>query len=673
MPETLSNAYIEAKKGELFSDTLKRNKVRDAVAVELNGKLTDLSETAPEDVKVRPVTIDSREGTTILRHSAAHLLANAITDLYPKALPNAGPPTEDGFYYDFDMEPISTDDFEKIEKRMNEIAKENRKIEKLLLSKEELRKLFSHNVYKLDKIEENVSEGGSSTTYRQGTYNDFCTGPHVPSTGYIRSFKLLSLSSAHYKGDEKRPRMVRIYGTAFPNDKMLKEYLRNREEAARRDHRKLAQEMDLLVLSPERAPGFPLYTPNGTVIRNELIRFMQEMNRKRGWEEVWTPHVYREAMWKQSGHYAKYKDDMYLFSLEDGDRYALRPMNCPGHITIFERAPHSYREMPVKYAESGTVYRYEKWGEVSGLTRPRAFTIDDGHAFLKADQIHDEMRSLLSMVKETFTTILGESEILYDLSLIDKEHPENYLITYICSECGSTVEGRRASSEDELKCSSCGSTRLEADFSAWDQATDQLREALDKSGNEYREFQGEAAFYGPKIDIHVKDALGRSWQLSTIQLDFFQPKNFNLNYINSESKPERLVMIHRAIFGSYERFTAILLEHFAGKLPTWIAPMQVYVIPVSENFAEYTTAVHEKLKEAGFRSELDLSPETISKKIKLIRGKRPAYVVVIGEREQESGTVTVRNRNDRQNQYSLEEFISLLRTEVNSRSIGQSL
>lgn len=673
MPETPSKAYIDVKKGESYADALKRNKIRDAIAVDINGRLTDLSDVADEDVSVKAVTADSREGLTILRHSSAHLLANAIVDIYKDALPNAGPPTEEGFYYDFDMEPVSIDDFGKIEERMREIVKENRPIEKLRLSKEGLRDLFSNNIYKLDRVRENIEEGGSSTAYKQGNYVDFCTGPHVPSTGYIRSFKLLSLSSAHYKGEESGKKMVRIYGTAFPSDKQLKQYLRNREEAAKRDHRKLAQEMDLLVLDPDRAPGFPLYTPNGTVIRNELIGFMREMNVRRGWQEVSTPHAYKTSMWKQSGHYAKYKDDMYLFTLEDGDSYGLKPMNCPGHVTIFERIPHSYREMPIKYAEAGTVYRYEKWGEVSGLTRPRSFTIDDGHAFLRLDQILIEMQSILSMVKETFDTILGESEILYDLSLIDKEHPENYLLTYVCSSCGSSIEARKAASDDVLKCSNCGSTDLEPDFTPWDQASGQLKDALDKSGIEYREFPGEAAFYGPKIDIHVKDALGRSWQLSTIQLDFFLPINFNLTYINSDSKPERLVMIHRAIFGSYERFTAILLEHFAGKLPTWLTPMQVYVIPVSENFNEYATSVHQKLKEAGFRSELDLSPDTISKKIKLIRSKRPAYIAVLGEREQESGTITIRNRSNRQNQYPLDDFLSKLRSEVKNRELNQTL
>ncbi len=673
MPESLSKAHIVVNKGESYSDALKRNKIRDAVAVEVDGKLTDLSDVSDSEASVRPITVDSREGLTILRHSAAHLLANAVVDLYKGALPNAGPPTEEGFYYDFDMEPVSTDDFSRIEERMREIVKENRPIEKLMLSKGELKEVFSRNIYKLDKIEENIAEGGSSTAYRQGDYVDFCTGPHVPSTGHIRSFKLLSLSSTHYKGDESRQKMIRIYGTAFPNEKQLKEYLRNREEAAKRDHRRLAQEMDLLVLDPERAPGFPLYTPNGTVIRNELIKYMRELNVKRGWNEVYTPHAYKDTMWKQSGHYAKYKPNMYLFTLEDGDSYALKPMNCPGHITIFERIPHSYRDMPIKYAEAGTVYRYEKWGEVSGLTRPRSFTIDDGHAFLRPDQILDEMLSILGMVKETFSTILGTSEILYDLSLIDKEHPENYLLTYVCSDCGTALEARKAASDEVLKCSNCGSTSLNADYSAWDQASSQLKEALDKSGIEYREFPGEAAFYGPKIDIHVKDALGRSWQLSTVQLDFFLPNNFNLNYVNSDSKPERLVMIHRAIFGSYERFMAILLENYAGKLPTWVSPMQVYVIPVSENFSEYAISVHQKLKESGFRSELDLSADTISKKIKLIRSRRPSYIAVLGEREQENGTVTIRNRDNRQNQYKIDEFISKLEKEVKERAIEQTL
>lgn len=662
---------LVVSKGEKFSEAFKKAKIKDVVAAKVGEVLYDLSETATEDAEVVPISIHSDEGLSILRHSTAHLLANAIVELYPGAKPNAGPPTEDGFYYDFDMEPISSDDFEKIEKRMLEISKKNVPIEKLVLSRKDLEEQFKGNQYKLDKIEAKVPESGSSTAYRQGDFVDFCLGPHVPSTGYIRAFKLLSVASTHYKADENLPAMVRIYGTSFPDRKLLDEFLKNREEAAKRDHRRLAREMDLLVFNAERAPGFPLYTPNGTVIRNELMAYMRSMNLRNGWQEVSTPHIFKDTIWKQSGHYAKYKPDMFIFTLPDGDNYGVKPMNCPGHITIFERVPHSYRDLPIKYAEPGTVYRNEKSGEVGGLLRPRAFTQDDGHAFLRFDQIVDEVKSILKMISEIFRTIMGDVELYFDLSLIDKEKPENYLLGYLCKKCGNKLEARRAASGESLTCPSCGSAELEPDFSEWDEATEQLRKSLNESGLKYKEYPGEAAFYGPKIDVHMKDAIGRMWQLSTVQVDFFLPANFNLYYVNSESQHEKVVIIHRAIYGSYERFMAILLENFAGKLPTWLSPIQVYVIPVSESFNDYAEKVHMELKKIGVRSQLDLSSETISKKIKMIRPMRPAYIAVVGEKELEAGTVAIRNRADKQKVLSLDEFESNIGKEIKERSVKQ--
>ncbi|MCL5782799.1 MAG: His/Gly/Thr/Pro-type tRNA ligase C-terminal domain-containing protein, partial [Candidatus Thermoplasmatota archaeon] len=620
-----------------------------------------------------PILLESDRGTRILRHSAAHLLAQAVTEIFPDAKPNAGPPTEDGFYYDIEMKAINQEELENVEKRMREIISRNLKINREVLSKADLLKKFSHNPYKIDKINENVPDGGFSSVYSQGGFTDFCKGPHLPSTGYLRAVKLLSVASTHYKADATRPMLVRIYGTAFPDDKSLKEYLRNREEAMKRDHRKIAQEMDLLVFNSERAPGFPLYTPNGLVLKQELMEFMKRLNRKHGWQEVATPHIYRDTIWKQSGHYAKYKPDMFLFTLEDGDSYGIKPMNCPGHITIFEREPKSYRDLPVKYCEAGTVYRYEKSGEVGGLTRPRMFTIDDGHAFLRLDQIVSEVRDIMSMIKETFSTILGEAQLTYDLSVIDRENPGNYLITYKCASCGTATETRRESTSGEFACPNCSSTDLTPDFSTWDQATDQLRSALESEGLKYSENPGEAAFYGPKIDVHVKDALGRMWQLSTVQVDFFMPTNFGLYYINSESKHDRILMIHRAVFGSYERFMAILIENFAGKFPAWLAPLQVYIVPVSEKYNDYAQKVHADLVEEGIRSRIDTGSETISKKIKLIRKMRPPYILVIGEKEQNDGTVSVRNRSDKQSVMTVDEFLRKLKNEIRSYSLDQSI
>ncbi|MFG1519100.1 MAG: threonine--tRNA ligase [Thermoplasmataceae archaeon] len=665
------NIFVAAK-GESLLDSIPERIRPMVVAAEVDGKLLDLSTVATDkEIRFRPVFIDSPRGLEVLRHSAAHLLAQAVTELYLDAKPNAGPPTDDGFYYDIQMDPISSEELSAIEKRMHELVKKNIPIERMVMSRLELEDLFSHNIFKLDKIRSKIPNDGSSTVYRQGEFIDFCTGPHVPSTGYIRAFKLLSTASTHYMGDENREKMVRIYGTAFPDEKSLSNYLNMREEALKRDHRKIGQEMDLFVFNSERGPGFPFYTPNGQIIRNELISFMRRINEKYGWVEVWTPHLYKDTIWKQSGHYAKYKANMYTFTLPDGDSYGVKPMNCPGHITIFERNLYSYRDLPVRYFEAGTVYRYEKSGEVGGLTRPRAFTIDDGHAFMRIDQIVEEIEKVLAMVKEVFQTVFSNPVITYDLSVIDKDNYQNYLISYVCRNCGTITDLRKAASDQDLVCPNCGSKSLDPDFSRWDQATDALRDALKKNEITYQEFPGEAAFYGPKIDIHVKDAIGRNWQLSTIQLDFFMPANFGLTFINSAGKKETPVMLHRAVYGSYERFMVILLESYAGKLPTWLAPLQCYIIPVTDEFSDYAYAVRDKLQAIGVRSQVDNSSETLSKKVRSIRPKRPAYVVVVGKNEVEKHTVSARNRADRQKEFDLDEFLGLVKAEISERRISQ--
>ncbi|GGM70904.1 threonine--tRNA ligase [Thermogymnomonas acidicola] len=670
----MTNSLVfTARPGKNYMEQIPRDVKGRAVAVMAEGKIYDLRLSPEREVEAQVVTQDSEEGIRILRHSAAHLLAQAVTELYPGALPNAGPVTEDGFYYDIFMDPISSQDLERIEERMREIASRDIPIVREVHSRQELLSIFSCNRFKLDKIRANVPEGGQSTVYRQGEFVDFCQGPHVPSTGYLKHVKLLSVASTNYLGDPSRERLIRIYGTAFPDEKSLKQYLKNREEALRRDHRRIGEEMDLFVFNSERAPGFPLYTPYGAAIRNELIQYMRDLNRENGWLEVSTPHIFRDTIWKQSGHYAKYRPNMYVFQLEDGDGYGVKPMNCPGHITIFERRMYSFREMPVKLCEAGTVYRYEKSGEVGGLTRPRMFTIDDGHAFLRKDQIQEEVISILRMITRTFREILGITDMKFDLSVIDREHPENYLLSYRCHSCSSVSEIRAASLQGELACPVCGSREIEPDFSAWDEATEQLRKALESLNIQYKEYPGEAAFYGPKIDVHVKDALGRYWQFSTVQLDFFMPINFDLTYVGSGGSKERVVMIHRAIYGSYERFMALLLENFAGKLPTWLSPIQVYITPVSNSYDDYAAEVSRALSREGIRVELDTSPETVAKKIRMIRQKRPAYIVVVGERERSSGSVTVRNRKDQQNSYGLSEFISRLKEEIRERNLEQTL
>ena len=657
------------KKGQKFGDLFSGRK--DLAAV-LEGKiLHDLGDIAEHDMEVTPITSNSVEGLRILRHSAAHLLAQAITEMYPDAVPSSGPATEDGFYYDIDMKPPSEQEMIRIEEKMKEIALKSIPIQKETHSRNELESMFQHNRFKLEIIREGVEN--HSTVYRQGNYVDFCRGPHVPDTSYLRNIKLLSIASTNFKGDIKRERLVRIYGTAFPDPKSLKQYLAIREEAAKRDHRKIGAEMELYVFNSERAPGLPLYAPNGATIRNELISFMREQNNKDDWTEVSTPHLFRDGMWKQSGHYAKYKDDMFLFTLSDGDSYALKPMNCPGHITIFESQYHSYRDLPVRFSEFGTVYRYEKSGEVGGLTRPRVFTVDDGHIFLASSSIDSEIKKILATMEYTYKTILGDVQASYDLSLIDRNKPENYLMEYKCKKCGSLNDAKRATASGNMVCSNCGSTEMEPDFTLWDSASNQLRTALDENNIKYHEFEGEAAFYGPKIDVHVKDAIGRSWQLATIQIDFFMPSAFNLSFVNSEGKKETPVMIHRAVYGSIERFLVMALESYSGKLPLWLSPVQAHIITVSEKHTDYATELKNKLKKKGIRATLDVSAETVAKKIKLSLRYRPAYILVIGDNEVQEKKATVRDRTNRQKTFPENEVCEKLLKEINERSIEQTL
>ena len=660
---------LRIKKGQKFSEVLSQSKSeREVIAVSFQNKLMDLQHMAPSDGEFAPVMLDSEDGLRILRHSTAHLLAHAVTELIPTALLNAGPATDDGFFYDIDMPVISSEDFPKIEKRMREISERNLPIIRHVLPKKELLEKFSGNPYKLQKIEDFLPEGTSSSIYSQGNFEDFCTGPHVPSTGYIRYFRLTSVASALYRAGGGQKQLVRIYGTAFFDEASLKRYFQMKEEAQKRDHRKIGSEMDLYVFDSENAPGFPLYAPNGTVIREELINYMRRLNSKNGWTEVSTPHVFRDSMWKQSGHYAKYKEDMYLFNLDE-DGYAIKPMNCPGHILIFRRNMYSYRDLPAKLSEFGTVYRYEKSGEVGGLTRPRCFTIDDGHAFLALGQVEGEIISILRMIRETFTTLFGNLEISYELSLIDEDHPEKFLVTYSCNTCGEKFDLRGA--VEELLCPKCGSGNLSVNLDRWIEASEALRSALRKLDLAFRETPGDAAFYGPKISVYLKDAMGRKWQLSTIQLDFFMPSNFGLTYVDSNGGKSPVIMIHRAVFGSLERIMAILIENYNGRLPTWLSPYQVAVVPVSEHFSSYAQKITDQLREIGIRVLLDSSAETLNKRLRLIRRFRPPYVCVVGEREEKNGTVTVRPRSEKVSEITLPEFRKTLLEEIGKRYIDQ--
>lgn len=654
---------FSVKKGEKFGDALSGHD--GVIAAKVGQTLHDLSDVSAEDSNCTPILLNSEEGIMILRHSGAHLLAQSVLQLFPKALPNAGPPTEDGFYYDIFMDPVSSETLTQIEKRMHDIASKKIPIVKKMLNKEELLRKFGGNKFKSERIAEKIPDGGKSTVYEQAEFTDFCTGPHVPHTGYLMASKLLSVSSAYYKGDENLEKMVRIYGTVFPTRKELEEFLELREEAAKRDHRKLGQEMDLYLFNSELAPGFPLYTPNGTIIRNELMKYMRELNSSRGWEEVTTPHVFKDEIWRKSGHFAKYKPNMFVFDL-NGDGYGIKPMNCPGHITIFDRKVYSYRDLPVRYSEFGTVYRYEKSGEVGGLTRPRMFTIDDGHAFLRLDQVVEEILSILEMVKESSSKLFEEPELAFNLSLIDKQNPDNFLISYKCANCGTVTEMRKAA-EGEIKCPSCSSERLSPDFTKWDDASNSLREALKRAGLSYREFPGDAAFYGPKIDIKARDAIRREWQISTIQVDFFMPANFGLYYVSADGKKEPIIMLHRAVYGSFERIMAIMIEGSAGKLPTWLSPHQVIIVPVNDSSSGYAEKINADLLSHGIRSSVDNSNDTVSKKIRTLHSLRPSYILVVGQKEVDEGSVTVRRKDNSQEKMPFKDFAKMVNDEIRER------
>jgi threonyl-tRNA synthetase len=608
------------------------------IAIKFNGTLTDLDREINEDGIIAPVLINSEEGIHILRHSAAHILAQAVMELYKGALPAVGPVTDDppGFFYDIQMDDLDDDGIMKIEEKMREIVKRDYKIKRKEFERKDLLKMFAWNKFKVQLIEENVPPGQKSSVYEQGDFVDFCRGPHLPSTSYLKGFKLLSVSRAYWKGNEMNESLVRIAGTAFPSETELKEYLAMVEEAKKRDHRKIGSEMDLFVMRPEYGPAFPLYTPKGTAIRNELMNYMKQLNWKHGYEEVWTPHAFKTTLWEKSGHMSHYRDNMFLMDIEN-ETYGMKPMNCPGHILIFQRKAWSYREMPARFSEFGTVYRYERSGVTSGLLRVRSITQDDGHAFVRIDQIEEEVGNLLDMVNEVFVDTFKIRELKFKLSTRDENNTSKYT----------------------------GSSEI------WEKATNSLKKSLEKRRLSYEIKEGEAAFYGPKIDVDVRDAIGRYWQLSTIQLDFFMPdsSHFDLKYIDENNTPQQPVMIHRAIFGSLDRFIGVITEHFAGSFPLWLSPIQVRIVNISEKTREYAQKVHLELREQGFRVDADFSQDTINKKIRNSHKEKIPYLVIIGDKEASANRISVRDRKDRQkNLIELGEFIKNVKEEVASKN-----
>jgi threonyl-tRNA synthetase len=599
---------------------LDRDVLKKSLAAKVNGVEVDLNHglaQGDEVLSIEPITADSRDGLEVIRHSTAHLLAAAILDLFPGTKLGVGPALMDdpryGFYYDL-IAPrnLTEDDLPVIEKRMKALAKQDLKYRREEVAKDQILDLFKEREepLKCELIDEKV-QGSSATIYHidGSPFIDFCLGPHVPHTGKLKAFKLLALSGAYWRGDAEREQMQRVYGTAFATQDELDAWLKQREEAEKRDHRKLGRELDLFSISDEYGPGLILWHPKGGIIRNEMERLLKEELEKRGYSFVFTPHIAKRNLWVTSGHEGNYADSMYAPTSIEDEEYRLKPMNCPFHIGIYKASPKSYRDLPQRYSEMGTVYRAELSGTLHGLMRVRGFSVDDAHLFVRPDQVHAEVADCLDFAIKVFDTY-GFDKVKFELSV----------------RGGAENKGYLGSDED------------------WAAAEGQLASALEERGISYERIEGEAAFYGPKIDIKIEDAIGRIWQLGTIQLDFNLPERFELEYTGDDNLKHRPFMIHRALFGSIERFFGVLIEHYAGAFPLWLAPVQVAVLPITDRINDYAGEVTAALKEAGFRVELNTKSDKIGAKIRDAQLNKVPYMLILGDQERDNGQVAVRER-----------------------------
>ena len=579
---------------------------RAAVAAKVNGKLVDLSHALSEGDALEIVTLKDKEGLEVYRHTCAHVLAQALKTIYPTCKLAIGPVIDNGYYYDVDFKtPISMDDFAKVEAEMKKIVKSNLPIERFTLPREEAIALMSkyHETYKVELIQD-LPKGEEISFYRQGAFIDLCRGPHLPSTGKIKAFRLVSIAGAYWRGDEKRKMLTRIYGTAFAKKEEMDEYFQMLEEAKKRDHIKLGKEMKLFALLPE-GKGFPFFLPNGMVLKNILIDYWRQIHRREGYVEVQTPIILNRSLWETSGHWDHYKENMYTTKI-DGEDCAIKPMNCPGGLLVYKLHPHSYKELPIRLGELGLVHRHEKSGQLHGLMRVRCFSQDDAHIFMLPEQITEEIKGVVRIVDEVYT-LFG---FKYHVELSTR--PENSI----------------GSDED------------------WEAATNALRAALDELKLPYVVNEGDGAFYGPKIDFHLEDSIKRTWQCGTIQLDFQLPQRFEIDYVGEDGQKHRPIMIHRVVFGSIERFIGILIEHFAGKFPVWLAPEQVKVLPVTDRAADYATQLVKEMTALGLRASADLRKEKIGRKILDAELEKVPYKLIVGDKEVEDGTVSVRRRGE---------------------------
>ncbi|HYE84053.1 MAG TPA: threonine--tRNA ligase [Clostridia bacterium] len=599
-----------------------------AMAAKLNGHVVDLSTPVNEDSSLEILTFDDDEGKWALRHTSSHILAQAVKRLYPGVKLAIGPAIDSGFYYDIDSDKsISEEDLAAIEKEMEKIVKEDLKLERFELPRKEALEMMSGlgESYKVELIND-LPEDAVISFYKQGEFVDLCAGPHAPSTGKAKALKLLNVAGAYWRGSEKNKMLQRIYGTAFVKKSQLDEYLNMLEEAKKRDHRKLGRELDLFSIL-EEGPGFPFFHPKGMILRNVLEDFWRKEHRKNGYLEVKTPVILNEELWHRSGHWDKYKENMYFTKIDDSD-YAVKPMNCPGGMLMYARQMHSYRELPIRMGELGLVHRHELAGALHGLMRVRCFTQDDAHIFMMPSQIKEEIIGVAKMI-DSFYSLFG---FQYHMELSTR--PEKFI---------GTIE-------------------------SWDMATEALRDALDSLGKPYKINEGDGAFYGPKIDFHLKDSIGRTWQCGTIQLDMQMPERFDLTYVGPDGEKHRPAMIHRVIFGSIERFIAILTEHYAGAFPVWLAPVQVMILPISEKQQDYAVKLREKFEKLEIRAEADLRNEKVGYKIREAQLQKIPYMLVVGDKEMEEDSVAVRDRKDGdKGVMKVEDFLAQITNEINNR------
>lgn len=601
---------------------------RVALGAVVNEEIKGMQETIDEDASVRIVKFEDKEGKEIFWHTSAHIMAHAVMKLFPDVKFAIGPAIEDGFYYDFDTEHRFTpEDLEKIEKEMVKIAREGHVMERLVMARDEALEYFKEKgeVYKVDLIE-NLPEDEEISFYKQGDFVDLCAGPHLLDTKKVKQIKLLSIAGAYWRGDENNKMLQRIYGTSYEKKKDLEEYLHRLEEAKKRDHRKLGKELDLFSIH-EEGPGFPFFHPKGMVVRNILEDFWKEEHAKRGYGEIKTPMILNEDLWRRSGHWDHYRENMYFTEIDDKD-YAIKPMNCPGSILVYKSQMYSYRDLPLRWGELGLVHRHELSGTLHGLMRVRSFTQDDAHLYMLPSQVKDEIKDIIDLADYIYS-VFG---FKYHVELSTR--PENSMGT-----------------EEQ-----------------WELATNSLKEALQEKEIEYTVNEGDGAFYGPKIDYHLEDAIGRTWQCGTIQLDFQMPERFDLTYVDKDNEKKRPVMVHRTILGSIERFMGILIEHYAGKFPVWIAPVQATVLPISDKFNDYAYEIKKEMENRGIRVSIDDRAEKIGYKIREARLQRIPYMLIVGEKEVKDRLVSVNKRDEGDiGQFKVQEFINSVLDEVENR------